>query len=185
MPTEFKDSRLIAYLQYQPGAGLSAKSAVNASKQRALAAESELKAAKKEVEQQVKQIWGELLIGAKLAEQLAVVQQSNRDIVDSFYKQFQAGKRSWVDVLNGQRELTQSELSVVDNRYRLLTAQYQALNLINAHAPEKMLQPTGTTPTTSPAEPKELLISHMQDDGRITYELRTPPIETGLDHEQR
>lgn len=185
VPTEFKDSRLIAYLQYQPGAGLSAKSAVNASKQRALAAESELKAAKKEVEQQVKQIWGELLIGAKLAEQLAVVQQSNRDIVDSFYKQFQAGKRSWVDVLNGQRELTQSELSVVDNRYRLLTAQYQALNMINAHAPEQMLQPTGTTPTTSPAEPKELLISHMQDDGRITYELRTPPIETGLDHEQR
>lgn len=185
VPTEFKDSRLIAYLQYQPGAGLSAKSAVNASRQRALAAESELKAAKKDIEQQVKQIWGELTIATKLGEELLVVQQSNRDIVDSFYKQFQAGKRSWVDVLNGQRELTQSELSVVDNRYRLLTAQHQALNLINAHAPDQIFQSTASATKESTSEAQKKLVSHIEDDGRITYELHTPPIEIGPNYEQR
>lgn len=185
VPTEFKDSRLIAYLQYQPGAGLSAKSAVNASRQRALAAESELKAAKKDIEQQVKQIWGELIIATKLGEELLVVQQSNRDIVDSFYKQFQAGKRSWVDVLNGQRELTQSELSVVDNRYRLLTAQHQALNLINSHAPDQMFQSPASAVNETTSDTQGKLVSHVEYDGRITYELHTPPIEIGPNYEQR
>jgi adhesin transport system outer membrane protein len=34
--------------------------------------------------------------------------------VESFVRQFQAGKRSWVDVLNSQREATQAALSYVD-----------------------------------------------------------------------
>ncbi|HEX4878448.1 MAG TPA: TolC family protein [Limnobacter sp.] len=173
VPTDFRDSRLIAYLQYQPGAGLSALSSANALRRRAMAADSEARASVKELQQQVKQLWGEILVSSQLVEKLGSIQQSNREIVDSFYKQFQAGKRSWVDVLNGQRELTQSELSVVDNRYRLLTAQFQALSLINANTADKL----ASKPGRENVEPLPGLTINRQvkQDGWVVYEMQESP----------
>ena len=46
-------------------------------------------------------------------------------VLDSFSRLFVAGKRSWLDVLNAVRELTQSEVSVSDAEATMIASAYK------------------------------------------------------------
>jgi outer membrane protein, adhesin transport system len=48
--------------------------------------------------------------------------QTAQAVLDSYERQFVAGRRGWLDVLNAARELHQSQLSAVENRVGLLGA---------------------------------------------------------------
>jgi adhesin transport system outer membrane protein len=105
-----------AYLsfQVQPGAGLSSFSSVNASVARKAAAQDALLAYERQLTQEVNTIVAERNM---LNEQMGPVKLSLRGsnaIVDSYLRQFQVGKKNWLEVLNAQREKTQAQFAMAD-----------------------------------------------------------------------
>jgi adhesin transport system outer membrane protein len=55
------------------------------------------------------------------------LQAGTADIVESYLRQYQVGRKNWLDVLNAQREKTQALFSLADTRFGLQLAQ---LNLM-------------------------------------------------------
>jgi adhesin transport system outer membrane protein len=113
-PSNFKDSRLVAAIQYSPGAGLSAFSNAEARAQRAMAALQDVSNTERDLIQKARTLFNDYRQTQEQLPTLDNLKKSNAALVESFVRQFQAGKRSWVDVLNSQREATQAALSYVD-----------------------------------------------------------------------
>lgn len=112
-PGEDRD-RIYLSMQMQPGAGLSSLSAVNAAASRKGAAQDAVLAYERQLTQDVRAIWNER---TGLAEQLEPVKASLKfsdSIVDSYIRQFQVGKKNWLEVLNAQREKTQAYFAMAD-----------------------------------------------------------------------
>lgn len=106
--------RMYLSVQMQPGAGLSSISAVSAAAARKSAAQDALLAYERQLTQEVHTIWDER---TALFEQLEPVKASLKGsdaIVDSYLRQFQVGKKNWLEVLNAQREKTQAYFSMAD-----------------------------------------------------------------------
>ena len=52
-------------------------------------------------------------------------------MVDSYLRQYAVGKKSWLDVLNAQREATQARNTLVDFEVLYLTSLYRLNILLN------------------------------------------------------
>ncbi|HEX4878451.1 MAG TPA: TolC family protein, partial [Limnobacter sp.] len=113
VPSQFADNRLITALQYQPGAGLSAGSIAAAAQSRALAAELDIQAAQLELTERCATLYNDMQINLSQEKNLAKVLDSNQEFFESMLRQFQAGKRSWLDVLNSVRETNQAATALV------------------------------------------------------------------------
>lgn len=131
--TQFRDSRVIAAIQYQPGAGLSAFSRAKSAEQRAVAAQSDVDAALLELGDKVTVLYNDMQTSGSQLSTLELMRQANRDLILSFYRQFQVGKRSWLDVLNAQRESAQTEYGYVDSYYAHQSA-IRRLSLVTGRA---------------------------------------------------
>lgn len=116
-PSNFKDSRIFAAVQFNPGGGLSALSNANAGRARVLAAEQDIAKARRDLSEVARALLSDYQQTQDQLKFLEALKRSNAGLVDAFLRQFQAGKRSWLDVLNAQRESTQSSLSYVDSFY--------------------------------------------------------------------
>lgn len=111
----------------QLGAGLSSVSAVRAAARREQAARQRLLAREIQVRNQVQNVWAEI---EALQNQLPSVIDSTRgasQIVESYLRQFQVGKKSWLDVLNVQREKAQAFYSLADTELGLTSAKFRLL----------------------------------------------------------
>ena len=60
---------------------------------------------------------------------LTEVARQNEEIVASFIRQYIAGRKTWLDVLNSERELTQSRLTLADTRAAAISAQSRMARL--------------------------------------------------------
>lgn len=120
--TRSNDTRLLLTLEYAPGAGLASREAASASRARARALDAERAAGVLELRSAVV---GELESLASLVERApndASAVQANLSVLQSFERQFTAGRRSWLDVLNADRELMQAELQLATVRTELVAA---------------------------------------------------------------
>lgn len=115
LPGQSRDFTYVA-LQYQPGAGLSAATAVNAAVARAEGSRDELAAARRQVEEQVTTSWSEAMALREQLPETAELVNATREVVDSYMRQYTVGRKSWLDVLNAQREVTQALYSQADVR---------------------------------------------------------------------
>jgi outer membrane protein, adhesin transport system len=116
-------------MQFQPGAGLSALSGTQAAVSRKDAAEQELQILERSLESQIKTLYSDIDV---LQEQLApalALQEGTAELVDSYLRQYQIGRKNWLDVLNAQREKTQAIYSAADVRYSLFQSQVKLLLL--------------------------------------------------------
>lgn len=134
-------SRTYLALQFSPGPGLSARSAVAAARSRLENSLQNAVVYERQLEQQVRTALADL---EALSQQVEPAQQlvtATEDVVASYLRQYQIGKKNWLDVLNAVRESTQATYSAVDVatsaqsvqlRLMLLTGQLttQNLNLI-------------------------------------------------------
>lgn len=111
VPTSYSDNRLITALQYQPGAGLSAGSAAAAAQARALAAELDIQSATLELQNRCTAAYSDMMIALSQEKALSKVMVSNQSLFESMLRQFQSGKRTWLDVLNSLRETNQAALA--------------------------------------------------------------------------
>ena len=117
VPTSYTDNRLIAGIQFQPGAGLSAFSNSKAAESKANAAEQDLDKAKLDLADKCSVVYSDMISGFEQSSFLKSLAQTNKNLFESTLRQFQAGKRTWLDVMNSQREQVQTELSYADVLY--------------------------------------------------------------------
>ena len=116
------DERGLLVLSIQPGAGLSSLTEVDAAKARKLSLSQNRDAALRAIRQQVTEDWHGLQ-GAKMRlEGSANANNLSDAVYQSYKRQYEIGRKSWVEVLNALRELTQSQNSYEDARAQVLVS---------------------------------------------------------------
>jgi adhesin transport system outer membrane protein len=136
-----RDGRTYLALNVESGAGLSSRSVVSAARSRKDTALASLRQTELDLRLQVANLWTEW---QSLSEQLLPLQAlltGSEEIVESYLKQFQVGKKSWLDVLNAQKEKTQAFYMLTDVEMPLLSVQLRLLVLsgeVNAANLERM-----------------------------------------------
>lgn len=130
------DKQTFLSVQFQPGVGLSVASSVTAAKQRKQSALDTLEAEKRDLSRQVKSAWNEYAsVSIQLEPSKKLVEATN-SVVDSYLRQYAVGKKSWLDVLNAQREATQARNTLVDFEVLYLTSLYRLKILLNEINPK-------------------------------------------------
>lgn len=114
-------------LQYTPGAGLGALSNKQVAVARLEAVRSELGAIQLNIEAQLKSILTELDAMADQLEPAYMLLQGAAEVVESYLRQYQIGRKNWLDVLNAQREKTNALYNLADMQYGLQQAQVRLM----------------------------------------------------------
>jgi adhesin transport system outer membrane protein len=135
-------SRTYLSLQFSPGPGLSARSTVAAAQSRLESSLQNAVVYERQLEQQARTALADLeALGQQVAPAQALV-NATEDVVASYLRQYQVGKKNWLDVLNALRESAQATYSAVDVtnstqslqlRLMLLTGHLNAQNLSLIH----------------------------------------------------
>ena len=109
-----ESQRTYLSLQFTPGPGLSARSAAAAARARLETSVQNASAFERQLEQQVRTALADL---QALTQQMAptrLLVAATEDVVASYLRQYQIGKKNWLDVLNALRESAQATYSAVD-----------------------------------------------------------------------
>lgn len=122
------DSRVMLVLDYVPGAGLSAAAGVDAAEARVASLRSGLEGARRDLVSKIAVDYEDQRSSRVREQDMQRTLRSASEVLASYDRLFVAGKRSWLDVINAARELTQIELSIADIR-ALLAASYYRLRL--------------------------------------------------------
>ena len=115
------ENRVFVGLAYQPGAGLSLRSEVQGLEVHKTALEQSLESTKIDLQRQYNNDW---LDYGSLNERLASTKASlvgTTAVKESYERQYQAGRKSWFDVMNMAREQLQLQLQKSDLEVTLLT----------------------------------------------------------------
>lgn len=125
------DEQTFVSVQFQPGAGLSVASSVAAAKQRKQSALDSLEAEKRELRRLIKSAWNEHASASIQLEPAKKLVEATSSVVESYLRQYAVGKKSWLDVLNAQREATQARNTLVDFEVLYLTSLYRLKILLD------------------------------------------------------
>jgi len=98
------------------GAGLSTPQQVASAVQRQQAAEQELDGGQRKALEQAQSLWIQLQDVQARLPALEQVSKANWATQEAWDRQFLAGRKSWLDVMNAARESMQSELELADAR---------------------------------------------------------------------
>lgn len=104
-------------LTFQPGAGLSAQSAIQEALARQDAAQNNLDSARKDLIDKVRIDWNQRHTTLADALVLAELVGATQAMYESFMRQFPVGRKSWLELLNARREATQARYSLADARW--------------------------------------------------------------------
>lgn len=116
-------------LQYQTGAGLSALSGIQSAVAKKEAAQQELDALDRTLASQAKSLRSEAdALQAQVAPAKDLL-ESTSEVVDSYLRQYQVGRKNWLDVLNALREKTAAIYNQADIQYSLQQTQVRLLLL--------------------------------------------------------
>jgi adhesin transport system outer membrane protein len=125
------DEETFVSVQFQPGAGFAVASSISAAKQRKQSARDSLEAEKRELRRQIKTAWNEYTSVSFQLEPSSLLVDATNSVIESYLRQYAVGKKSWLDVLNAQREATQARNTLVDFEVQYLTSLYRLKILMN------------------------------------------------------
>ena len=135
-------SRTYLALQFSPGPGLSSRSAAAAARSRLENSQQNAVVYERQLAQQVRTSLADLEALAQQLEPTQLMVSATEDVVASYLRQHQIGKKNWLDVLNAVRESTQATYGAVDVasttqslqlRLMLFTGQLSTQNLSAVH----------------------------------------------------
>ena len=115
-------SNTFVSVEFQSGAGLSALYLVRATKSRQSATEAEVQVLKVRLRSDIEREWNLASSARRQAENLRRLALSTREVYESFSRQYAAGRKSWVDVLNAWRE---------DQQIRALASEQDFLEVVS------------------------------------------------------
>ena len=110
----FSSSRLMLVVEAQTGAGLSALANVDAAIARRDAAREQRETAVRDVQERLTMDWDELQAARMRLENAMLASKSSKEVYESYERQYTAGRKTWLDVLNTVRESTQADVAVTD-----------------------------------------------------------------------
>jgi adhesin transport system outer membrane protein len=121
---DFSTGRTGLYLgvQVQTGAGLSSLDTIKASAAKEVAAKDKIAMLQLDLTEQINNDWLEYSTLDSEVESLQFSYNASIDVIDSYIRQFRISKKSWLDVMNAQREKTQ-------NFYQLTEAQMEKMKV--------------------------------------------------------
>lgn len=102
------------------GLGLTGWKKVQSSESRTRGAQREVEAAKNEVQRTVQGLLTDLHSNELVRRSNEQLVQSTRQTLDSFLRQYDAGRKTWIDVLNTLRDLASARLELEQSRSSLL-----------------------------------------------------------------
>ena len=106
--------RIFVGLQTKLGAGLSTLANVEASRNRVAVALADVENAQRALAEQVLADWTQLATIKARQLELEASLQASRETALAWDRQFLAGRKSWVEVMNSARELAQAETELAD-----------------------------------------------------------------------
>ena len=124
------DEQVFLGLEFQPGAGFSALSSINVSQARKAALLDSLRALERDIRREVQITWREIAAAEMQLSPTNLLVESTADVVSSYLRQYTVGRKSWLDVLNAQRELVQARQSLEDHKASLNIASYKMQILV-------------------------------------------------------
>jgi adhesin transport system outer membrane protein len=98
----------------QPGAGLSSMSSIGAAVGRKEASEQAIRNAELELRQNLTMEMASYTAGRDQSAVVGQISLSSKAVAESYARQFVAGRKSWLEVLNAVREAMQARLQVLD-----------------------------------------------------------------------
>ena len=107
-------NRTYLSLQFSPGPGFSARSAAAAARSRLENSLQNTVVFERQLAQQVRTALAELDALAQQVEPARLLVAATEEVVASYLRQYQIGKKNWLDVLNALREGAQAHYSAVD-----------------------------------------------------------------------
>jgi adhesin transport system outer membrane protein len=127
--SRLRNSQAYLALSLQTGAGLSNRATVSAASSRRDVARNSIAENERQLRQQIYSLWAEFVaLNDQLAPMEAIVEGSEK-MVESYLRQFQVGKKSWLDVLNAQSEKAQAYFLKTDTVMPLKRAKFHLLVL--------------------------------------------------------
>lgn len=106
--------RMLVVLEYQPGAGLSSMSAIGAAVKRAGMSANAIDAGMREITEKTLNQYSEARAFVDQIEPSRAYAAASSEVMASYLRQYTTGRKSWLDVMNAQREQTQARYSAVD-----------------------------------------------------------------------
>lgn len=132
------------------GAGLSGFSGVSRAVAQHEAAKQDIDVKKQSVQEQVEADWALWLAANKRISNLQLANQASIDIVESYERQFLAGRKQWLDLMNAAREQAQSASQLADATGAL---QVSGMRLVMVTRGVEALVTSLTMPNTTNARP--------------------------------
>jgi adhesin transport system outer membrane protein len=117
VPANYDRNKGYFGLEFQSGAGLSARAGVQAAVSRKEATQQELETLQRNLTSQVNAALSELEALEAQIEPSKALLAGTTEVVESYLRQYQVGRKNWLDVLNAQREKTQALYSDADTRF--------------------------------------------------------------------
>lgn len=130
-PVPFGTDRTRAFvgMEFKPGPGLSSLTAVQAAASRVEASEESVVVHERQLAQQVRAAWLDLQAQTLQLEPARAIAGSTDEVVASYLRQYQVGRKTWLDVLNAQRETTQARYTLADLEAGIQAAHLRLLML--------------------------------------------------------
>ncbi len=119
----YPESQTFIALEYQLGTGVSSAYAWSASINQSKSAEASIDSTEKELVNTLTKYWYQYNLGLTQMVYMEKQLEASQSVVDSFARQYTVGKKTWLDVLNAQKEMTQSMNVVIDTKMSLMQAQ--------------------------------------------------------------
>lgn len=112
--TVASETRAMMLLEYQSGGGFSVAASRDAALRRSLAARAAVESARRDLREQVTARFQEARLASEALTPTREYAAANASVIESYLRQFAAGRKSWLEVVNAQRELAQAQLAVAD-----------------------------------------------------------------------
>ena len=126
---------IFAGLRYTPGAGFASLAEAASIATRMESQDYAVEAALRDVQQTLQSDMEEFINARSRMQALERSVDGSRLVLDSYVRQFQAGRKSWQDLLNSARDLAQNQYSLADARASLVGALHR-LQLRMDRSPE-------------------------------------------------
>ncbi|MBE0627097.1 MAG: TolC family protein [Burkholderiales bacterium] len=111
---DYTTNRVMLVLEAQTGAGLSARSGVEAALGRLDAARQQRAVALRDLQERLLIDWDELTAARERYENATLASRSAKEVYESYARQYTAGRKTWLDVLNTVRESALSDIAATD-----------------------------------------------------------------------
>lgn len=124
--------------QFQPGSGLSSVTGAKAAEFRRQAALESVEAVDRQLSSQIRSALNEFDALSGQLSPANLLFKATSEVLESYIRQYQIGRKSWIDVLNAQREKIQAKTTLADVGFSVELAKLRLMLLTGDIRPETL-----------------------------------------------